>query len=127
MTRHRLVRHAGMLTIAAAAVALSLSARADMAPAKLFKIVTAKDDVVIGVTEAELHSFGSGGEIDNLAHHLADAGQITVWQFAVKKTSDGDLVQAPLRRVAIFKTDTLRIEPYNPAPLKALPIDTAAQ
>ena len=94
---------------------------AEEAGVKLFKIVTAKDDVMIGLTDSELKSFGSGPDLDNLAQRLASAGQITVWQYAVKHGDDGNLIQAPLRRVAIFKTDTLRIEPFNPAPLKVMP------
>jgi hypothetical protein len=91
------------------------------APVKLFKIVTPKDEVVIGLIDAELRSFGPRPDIDNLAERLTSAGQITAWQYAVKRGQDGSLVQAPLRRIAVFKSDTLRIEPYNPAPLKAMP------
>ena len=93
----------------------------DKAAIKLFKMATAKDEVVIGLSEEELRSFGARPDIDNLAEHLVSTGQITAWQYAVKKAADGALVQAPLRRIAVLKSDTLRIEPYNPAPLKALP------
>ena len=55
------------------------------------------------------------------------AGQITVWRYTVKHDKDGNLVQALSSRVAIFKADTLRIEPYNPAPLKVMPPDSAAK
>ena len=80
---------------------------------KLFKLITPKDEVVIGLTAAELRAFGSGAELDNLAKHLAAEGQMTVWQYAVRKDQSGNLQQAPLRRVAIFKTDTLRIESFT--------------
>ena len=93
----------------------------DKAAIKLFKMITAKDEVVIGLSEEELRSFGARPDVDNLAERLISAGQITAWQYAVKKAADGALVQAPLRRIAVLKSDTLRIEPYNPAPLKALP------
>ena len=93
----------------------------DKAAIKLFKMVTAKDEVTIGLSDEELRSFGPRPDVDNLAEHLVSAGQITAWQYAVKKAADGALVQAPLRRIAVLKSDTLRIEPYNPAPLKALP------
>jgi len=85
---------------------------------KLFKIVTDKDDVVVGLSEDELKSFGAGPGLDALARHLAKEGQMTVWQYAVQRGGDSSLVQAPLKRVAIFKTSTLRIEPFDPAPLK---------
>ena len=93
----------------------------EKAAIKLFKMVTAKDEVVIGLSEEELRSYGARPDVDNLADHLVSAGQITAWQYAVKKAADGALVQAPLRRIAVLKSDTLRIEPYNPAPLKTLP------
>jgi len=49
---------------------------------------------------------------------LATAGEMTVWQYAVRKDQNGTLQQAPLRRIAIFRNDTLRIEPYaSPLPV----------
>jgi hypothetical protein len=45
---------------------------------------------------------------------------MTVWQYAVQRGGDGGLVQAPLKRVVVFKTGTLRIEPFDPAPLKVV-------
>jgi hypothetical protein len=87
---------------------------------KLFKVITAKDDVTIGLTGTELQALGAGPELDNLAKHLAADGQMTVWQYAVRKDSSGTLQEAPLKRIAIFKTDTLRIEPYaSPIPIIA--------
>jgi len=109
---------AAMLAFAFGSVTIAL---AQSPTVKLFKIVTAKDEVEIGVTDEELRSFGAGPDIDVLAKKLADGGQITVWQYAVQRAADGSTVHAPLKRVAIFKTDTLRIEPFNPAPLKAVP------
>jgi hypothetical protein len=103
------------LTFGPAATALAQTA------VKLFKVITAKDEVEIGLTDEELRSFGAGPDIDALAKKLVDAGQITVWQYAVQRAADGGTAHAPLKRIAIFKTDTLRIEPFNPAPLKAVP------
>ncbi len=87
---------------------------------KLFKIVTPKDEVTIGLTTTELKSFGSAPDLDNLARHLAADGQMTVWQYAVGRDASGNLQQAPLRRIAVFKNDTLRIEPYT-SPLPVVP------
>jgi hypothetical protein len=101
-------------------VAVAMPAQAQSA-VKLFKMITAKDDIVIGLTDEELRSFGPRADLENLADRLASAGQLTVWQYAVTRGADGSLVQGPLRRVAVFKSDTLRIEPYNPAPLKVMP------
>jgi hypothetical protein len=104
------------------AFAISMPALAQSATVTLFKIITAKDDIEIGLTDGELSALGAGPAIDALAKKLADAGQMTVWQYAVQRAPDGSgMVHAPLKRVAVFKTDTLRIEPFNPAPLKAVP------
>jgi hypothetical protein len=104
-----------MLLYGCLALALCVApALAQEPPVKLFKVVTAKDEVVIGLTEP-------GADVEDLAQRLVSAGQVTVWQYAVQRAADGTMVQAPLRRVAVFKSDTLRIEPYNPAPLKAIP------
>ena len=104
-----------MLRYACLALVLAVgTAVAQEAPVKLFKIITAKDEVVIGLTEP-------GVNVENLAQRLVSAGQLTVWQYAVQRAADGSTVQAPLRQVAVLKSDTLRIEPYNPAPLKAIP------
>jgi len=87
---------------------------------RLFKIVSPKDEIVIGLTTEELRSFGPLPDLDNLARHLATAGEMTVWQYAVRKDQAGTLQQAPLRRIAIFRNDTLRIEPYaTPLPVIA--------
>ena len=69
---------------------------------KLFKVISAKDDLTIGLTKTELKGFGTGAYLDNLAHHLAADGQRTVWQYVVRHGKDGSLEMAPLRRVAIF-------------------------
>ena len=108
--------------IGAGAIVLLLYAgpAAAQTAVKLFKMITAKDEVVIGLSEEELRSFGPRADLDNLAERLASAGQITAWQYSVTRAADGSLVQAPSRRVAVFKSDTLRIEPYNPAPLKVV-------
>jgi hypothetical protein len=87
---------------------------------KLFKIISQKDEVVIGLTATELQGLGSGPDLDNLAKHLATDGQMTVWQYAAHKDQAGTLQEAALRRIAIFKNDTLRIEPYS-TPLPIVP------
>ena len=59
---------------------------------RLFKIVSAKDDVVVGLASDELIKFGSGSDLDVFARHLGDFGQVTVWQYTVRART----------RVAIF-------------------------
>jgi hypothetical protein len=89
---------------------------------KLFKIVTAKDDIVIGLTADDVRTMGGAPELDKLAQWLNSAGQITVWRYAVGRDAGGNLQQTPSQRVAVFKNDTLRIEPFtSPLPVAAPP------
>lgn len=99
---------------------LASSAWAQNPAVQLFKLITVKDEITIGLTAAEAEALTKGPVLDALAQKLADEGEITVWQYAVRKNDNGDLEQAPLRRVAIFKADSLRLEPLNPAPLKVV-------
>ena len=97
-----------------AGVALSLTAAtalAQTAPA-LFKVISPRDEVVIGV---------AGLDVDGLAKKLVADGQVGAWQYAVRKDAKGDLEQAPLRRVAILRQDTLRIEAFT-TPLRVVPL-----
>ncbi|WP_119420792.1 hypothetical protein [Desertibaculum subflavum] len=89
----------------------------------LFKVISAKDDIVIGLSTDEATALGRGAVLDVLAQRLADHGQITVWQFATRKAADGQLELAALRRVAIMKSEAIRIEPYKAA-LRVVPPTT---
>lgn len=85
----------------------------------LFKIITVKDEIVIGLNEGELGQIG-GKDAGAVAKALAAKGQMTAWQYAVKKASNGDLQQAPLRQVGLLANSSLRVEPYA-SPLTILP------
>ena len=110
--------HVGAL--AALLIAANIGASIADDPVKLFKVISQKDEVVIGLTADELHGLGTGPDLDNLAKHLAADGQMTVWQYAVRKDTNGNLQQAPLKRIAVFRNDTLRLEPYA-TPLQIIP------
>jgi hypothetical protein len=85
----------------------------------LFKIITVKDEIVIGLNADELGQIG-GKDAGAVARTLASKGQITAWQYAVKKAANGDLQQAPLRQVGLLANASLRVEPYT-SPLAVLP------
>ncbi len=87
----------------------------------LFKIVTVKDEIVIGLNVDELGQIG-GKDAGAVAKALAAKGQMTAWQYAVKKAANGDLQQAPLRQVGLLANASLRVEPYA-SPLTVLPHD----
>jgi hypothetical protein len=87
----------------------------------LFKVITAKDEIVIGLSDDELAQI-DGKNAGGIAKMLVAKGSMSVWQYAVHKSSTGDLDQAPLHRIGLISTDSLRVEPYA-TPLKVLPID----
>ena len=87
----------------------------------LFKIITAKDEIVIGISDDELAQI-DGKNAGGIAKMLVSKGSMSVWQYAVHKSATGDLEQAPLHRIGLLATDSLRVEPYA-SPLKVLPVD----
>src|SRR5690349_689810 len=91
----------------------------------LFKVITSRDDIVIGLSETELAQL-DGHDAGGLAKLLVGKGSISVWQYAVRHAPSGDLEQAPLRKVALISNESLRIEPYT-TPLKVVPIDDGAK
>jgi len=87
----------------------------------LFKIITTKDEIVIGISEGDLARI-EGQNAGGVAKMLVAKGSMSAWQYAVRKSAGGDLEQAPLHKIGLLATDSLRVEPYS-TPLKVLPID----
>ena len=112
------------LGLALACLMGSMTAKPALAADKvsLFKVITAKDEIVIGLSADELAQMD--GNAGGVAKALVAKGSLTVWQYAVRKAATGDLEQAPLHKVGLISTESLRIEPYA-TPLKVVPIDEA--
>ena len=91
----------------------------------LFKVITARDEIVIGLTDDELSQL-EGKNAGGIAKMLVAKGSMSVWQYAVRKAATGDLEQAPLHKIGLIASDSLRVEPYA-TPLKVLPIEEAAK
>ena len=110
-----------ILRSAAAATLLTTAAVPAFAQTKtsLFKIITVKDEIVIGLSSAELTELG-GDDAGAVARALVAKSTLTVWQYAVRKASNGDLEQAPLRKIGLIAHESLRVEPFA-TPLKVLP------
>ena len=87
----------------------------------LFKVITAKDEIVIGLTDDELAQL-EGNNAGGIARMLVAKGSMTAWQYAVRKAPSGDLEQAPLRQVGLIASESLRVEPYA-SPLKVIPVE----
>ncbi len=89
------------------------------APVSLFKIITVKDEVLVGLNAKELQALGSEKNAGAVARALADKKELTVWQYAVRHAPSGDLEVAPLRQIGVLAHDSLRVEPYS-SPLAVL-------
>jgi hypothetical protein len=86
---------------------------------KLFKVITVKDEIVIGLSAEELSQIG-GQDAGAVARSLADRREMSVWRYAVRKDAKGELEQAPLAKVGLLANASLRVEPYS-TPLKIVP------
>jgi hypothetical protein len=91
-------------------------ALAQPAPAvTLFNVVGPRDTIVVGLTAAETAALGSGNPVEALARKIAAEGQMTVWQYGVRRGDGGALVMAPTAKVALMAAGIVRIEPYRAA------------
>jgi hypothetical protein len=108
------------LLIAGVLVSASAAAFAQEKPA-LFKVVSARDEVVIGLASGDVVQVG-GNDATHIGQALKSKGELTVWQYSIryKKDNSGDREWAPLKRVSLSGHDSLRVEPFNPAPLGAV-------
>ena len=88
----------------------------------LFKVITSRDEIIIGLPEDELAKME--GNAGGIAKALVAKGSLSVWQYAVRKAANGDLEQTPLHRVGLIASESLRVEPFA-TQLKVLPIDEA--
>jgi hypothetical protein len=119
LPRRRTLVAFAMLVPAALAVR-SVRAQAGAGGVQLFKVVSPRDEVVVGA-DAALLGTGSGPAVERLAAQLAAKGQLTLWQYASHKDASGALVQAPLRQIVVFRNEALRVEPYaTPLPIQPL-------
>lgn len=115
----RLLLGLGAATLIMESVVIQPAFAADKV--SLFKVITAKDEIVIGISDSELAQV-DGRNAGGIAKTLVAKGSMTVWQYAVRKSAGGDLEQAPLHKIGLLANDSLRVEPYA-TPLKVLPID----
>lgn len=118
LPRRSLFRIGAVAGILAIAGSFASPVFAQDKPVQLFKIVSVKDDVTIGLNADELKA--NGGDAGGLARTLKEKGTLSVWQYATRKAANGDLEQAPLRKIGVLAHDSLRVEPYS-SPLKVLP------
>ena len=68
----------------------------------LFKVITAKDEIVIGIADDELAQL-DGKNAGGIAKMLVAKGSMSVWQYTAHKSASGDLEQAPLHRIGLHR------------------------
>lgn len=110
------VRVAGVVLIAAFAIEPALGET-------LFKIVSVKDDVIIGLSDAELSELG--GDAGGIANAIAKKGSLSVWQYGQRYAAGGEREMAPVAKIGVLANNSLRVEPYK-QPFKVLPHPVAA-
>ncbi len=93
---------------------------AQPAPVTLFRIITLRDAIIIGLTPAELDALGGGLEIERIARRLASEGHLMAWRYSITRGPDGATQFGTSGRTAVLRHDSLRVEPYIPA----LPVAT---
>jgi hypothetical protein len=91
-------------------------------PVSLFKVVTVKDDVVIGLNAEELQALGGPEKAPAgvVASALASRKELTVWQYVVRKAANGDSEMAPVHQIGLLPHESLRVVPYS-TPFTILP------
>ena len=120
-TSTRLLLGLGLAGLIMECIVIQPAAAADKV--SLFKVITSKDEIVIGLSEGELAQL-EGNNAGGVAKMLVARGSMSVWQYAVRKAANGDLEQAPLRQIGLMSNESLRVEPYA-SPLKVVPPDEA--
>jgi hypothetical protein len=78
----------------------------------LFKIITVKDEIIIGLSADELKALG-GSDASAVAHALAQKGDLTAWQYNVHRGQNGELQQTPTAKIGLLANSSLRVEPYT--------------
>ena len=87
----------------------------------LFKVITAKDEIIIGLSKQEMDQLsekGAGG----VARALSDQGALSVWMYGTRELEPGNRVTTPVRKIGLIAGDTVRIEPFA-APFAVQPIE----
>jgi hypothetical protein len=103
----------------ALAAAIFVAAARPVSAETLFKIVTVKDEIVVGLNDAELKDLG--GDAGGIAKAIAAKGSLTLWQYAVGQ-KNGERFVGPHAKIGVLAPSALRVEPYK-QPFKVLAHD----
>lgn len=86
----------------------------------LFKVVSPQNEIVIGLTKAELAQM-PGKTPDAVEQALRSAGALQVWQYGVRRGVSGVMEQAPVRKIELSAQPDTHIESYL-SPLKVVSV-----
>ena len=101
-----------VLLASAQILAPTQAARAQDTKTDLFKVVTVKDEIIIGLSTDEFKAIG-GSDASAVAHALAQKGDMAVWQYNVHRGANGELQQSPTAKIGLIANSSLRVEPYT--------------
>ena len=113
-----MTKGAKLLTAVALASAWLVAAQ-PLGAETLFKIVTVRDEIVVGLNDDEFAEI-RGTDAGAVAAAIAARGSLTLWQYAVQRSKEGELQLMPLRKVGVLASTALRVEPYT-TPYKIVP------
>ena len=113
-----MIRAAKLFASAVLAAAFLAPATLSASAETLFKIITVKDEIIIGLNDAELKEFG--GDAGGIAKAIAAKGSLSVWQYAVQQGKDGERQVGPRQKIGVLANASLRVEPYKQS-FKVLP------
>jgi hypothetical protein len=115
MSPSNLSRRIGMTAVMAAATAVMLGTARAAAGMVLFRVISPRDEIFVGISNEELAALGSGAQAELIARKIATDGQMTLWRYSVQRGADGGLVMAPAGKVGLFAAGIVRIEPFTAA------------
>lgn len=105
----------GLLFTTAAARISATRARAATGGLSLFRVVTMRGDMLIGLPRQDIPGSGTGPEADRLAGRIAAEGELTAWRYVVRRGADGTTRLVARDRVCLLRQDVLMLEPHAPA------------
>jgi len=86
---------------------------------KLFSFVSDAEPIVAALTKEDA---ALGDDAGAIGQALRERGSLTVLRYAVRKSKDGELEQAPLAKISVQARGILRVEPYR-SPLRIVPVE----
>ncbi|MGX9964939.1 hypothetical protein ACVFYP_16540 [Roseomonas sp. F4] len=91
---------------------LAAAPRRSMPAIRLFRLMTMRGDLLLGLIASDLAGHEPGSEVERLARRLAAEGVVSGWQYQAVTGPDGRLCLGTVRRVSVARQDALTLQPY---------------